>query len=55
MSAYIKVIKALELFKPRTYSLRLGLSAEDAAYSLGATKVLATKIQTVSTLGLVDF
>ena len=33
MSAYIKVIKALELFKPRTPSLRLGLSAEDAAYA----------------------
>ena len=41
MSAYIKVIKALELFKPRAPSLRLGLSAEDAAYALSKLDVKA--------------
>ena len=49
MSAYIKVIKALELFKPRTPSLRLGLSAEDAAYALSKLDEKTEEYEKVAT------
>ena len=49
MSAYIKVIKALELFKPRTASLRLGLLAEDAAYALSKLDEKATEYGKIAT------
>ena len=49
MSAYIKVIKALELFKLRTPSLRLGLSAEDAAYALSKLDEKAKEYAKIAT------